>query len=110
MDVQTLIDAINAGTYDANLGKLSDAVQARLHASRKNKTVNDFELGSRVKFNELTGTRYMVGEYATVISKNRTKLVVRLENPTGRFAKFNPVTKTMESSNVSVPVAIVDLV
>jgi hypothetical protein len=36
--------------------------------------------------------------------------VVRLDNPMGRFARTNPTTGKVESSNVTCPVAILDLV
>lgn len=110
MNTTQLIDAVNAGTYDAELGKLAEAVNKRLAVSRAMKTIADYEIGARVRFNEQTATRYMVGQYATIVSKNRTKIVVRPETPMGRFAKINPATGDTTAALVTVPIAIVDLV
>lgn len=110
MNTTQLIDAVNAGTYDAELGKLAEAVNKRLAVARAMKTIADYEIGARVRFNEQTGTRYMIGQYATIVSKNRTKLVVRPETPMGRFAKINPVTGDTTAALITVPMAIIDLV
>lgn len=110
MSIETLLTDISSGAYDSSLGKINEVVALRLKAVRKERTISDYNIGDRVKFNESTGTRYMVGQTATIISKNRTKVVVRLDNPMGRFARTNPATGKVESSNVTCPVAILDLV
>lgn len=110
MNINELIDAINSGAYDSDLARLKEAVTSRTSAARKALTIDDYSIGARVKFNELTGTRYMVGQYATITSKNRTKVVVRLETPMGRFARVDRATGTVESANVTVPIGIIDLV
>lgn len=107
MDTKTVLDLISSGSFDADLTKLSDAINNRVKAVRKGRNISDYEIGQRVKFNESTATRYMVGQYATVISKNRTKVVVRLETPMGRFARYLP-NGEVQSSNVTVPLAIID--
>ncbi len=111
---QILLDVllldIKLGTYDNDLGKISEALAERTKAVRKSRTISDYNIGDKVKFNEQTGTRYMVGHTATIISKNRTKVVVRLDNPMGRFAKVNPATGKIESASVTCPVGILDLV
>jgi len=107
MDIETVLGQISKGSYDSDLTKLADAVKARLDKVRKNKSIGDFEIGDRVKFNELTGTRYMVGQYATIVSKNRTKVVVRLETPTGRFMRVG-ANGDIQSANVTVPLGIID--
>jgi len=110
MSIETLLADISSGTHDSSLGKINEAVALRLKTVRKERTITDYNIGDKVKFNEQTGTRYMVGETATIISKNRTKVVVRLDNPTGRFARINPVTRQVESSNVTCPVGVLDLI
>lgn len=110
VQVETLLADIASGSCDDSLNEINKAVAERLKAVRKARTINDYNIGDKVKFNEQTGTRYMIGETATVVSKNRTKVVVRLDNPTGRFARINPVTRQVESSNVTCPVGILDLV
>jgi len=104
----TLIESIAAGQFDNDLEQIAKAIENRRTSMRKVRTIADYNVGDRVKFNELTGTRYMVGQYATIVSKNRTKVVVRLENPMGRFAKINPVTREVQSANVNVPLSIID--
>lgn len=103
----TLIASIAAGQFDSDLEQIAKTIEDRRRAMRKVRTLNDFSVGDRVKFNELTGTRYMVGQYAEIISKNRTKVVVRLETPMGRFAKFLP-NGEVQSANVTVPLSIID--
>ena len=110
MNIQDILDAINSGSMDSDLGKIKDAVDSRSTKARASLTINDYDIGARVRFNESTGTRYMVGQYATISGKNRTKVTVRLETPMGRFARVNPTTGAVESSNVTVPISIIDLV
>lgn len=110
MSIETLLADISSGAYDSSLGKINEALAQRLKTVRKQRTISDYNIGDKVKFNEQTGTRYMVGETATIVSKNRTKVVVRLDNPTGRFARVNPVTHQVESSNVTCPLGILDLI
>jgi hypothetical protein len=52
----------------------------------------------------------MVGQKATVTGMKQKKVTVRLETPVGRFAHVNPVTGKVESANITVPLAIIDLV
>jgi len=110
MNIQDILDAIISGSMDSDLGKIKDAVDSRSIKARAALTINDYDIGARVRFNESTGTRYMVGQYATISGKNRTKVTVRLETPMGRFARINPTTGKVESSNVTVPISIIDLV
>jgi len=110
MNIQDILEAINSGSLDSDLGKIKDAVDLRSPKARAALTINDYNIGARVRFNESTGTRYMVGQYATISGKNRTKVTVRLETPMGRFARVNPITREIESSNVTVPISIIDLV
>ena len=110
MNTDTLVSEITSGTYDSDLIKLKEAVDARLKASRASRTLRDFHIGDTVVFNDLTATRYMVGQKATVTGMKQKKITVRLETPVGRFTRTNPVTGEKESANIVVPVAIVDLV
>jgi len=110
MNTDTLVSEITSGTYDSDLIKLKEAIDARLKASRATRTIADFNIGDTVVFNDLTATRYMVGRKATVTGMKQKKITVRLETPVGRFAHINPVTGKEESANITVPVAIIDLV
>ena len=100
-----IIAQIESGALDADLVKIKEAVDARLNVARASRKLDDYAIGARVRFNEKTATRYMVGQYATVITKRQKKLVVRPENAVGRFARPNGVP-----AEVVVPLAIVDLV
>ena len=110
MGIDTLVAEITLGAHDSDLIRLKDAIDARLKASRSSRTLADFNIGDTVVFNDLTATRYMVGQKATVTGMKQKKVTVRLETPVGRFAHVNPVTGRVESSNITVPVAIIDLV
>lgn len=108
MDKMDIAAQIEAGTFDGDLLKIQDAVTKRIEAVRASRKFEDFSIGARVRFNEQTGTRYMVGEYARIVSKRQKKLVVQLENPVGRFARHTPAG--VVSTDIVVPLAIVDLV
>ena len=110
MNIEELVSEIESGTFDSSLVKLKEAVDARLKVSRISRTIADYHIGDTVVFNDLTATRYMVGQKATVTGMKQKKVTVRLETPVGRFAHINPVTGRVESSNITVPVAIIDLV
>lgn len=103
-----IIAQIEAGSYDADLGKIKVAIEKRMEQARASRTIKDYNIGDRVMFNEKTGTRYMVGQFATICGKRQKKLVVRLETPMGRFAKVTPTG--VVSAEVVVPLAIIDLV
>ena len=109
MNIEELTSEIELGTFDSGLVKIKEAVEARLKANRASRTIADFNIGDTVVFNDLTATRYMVGRKATVTGMKQKKITVRLETPVGRFAHINKVTGVVESANITVPVAIVDL-
>jgi len=106
LTIEAVQAAITSGELDADLGKLSTTLEKRLSEVRLTKTATDFGIGDRVRFNNSCGTRYLVGEYARVTGMKRTKIVVQLEKPMGRFARYTP-TGT-ESANITVPISIVD--
>jgi hypothetical protein len=108
MTEQELIDNIHAGLYDSHLTAIQSATNSRLAAARGTRTLASFGVGDIVEFNNLCSTRYLIGERAQVVGKRRTKIVVKLENPTGRFVRHTadgPV-----SADITVPMTIVDLV
>ena len=105
--MSNLVSQIESGVYDKELVDLQKALENRIVKLRAGRTIKDFNIGDRVVFNNLTGTRYMVGQYATIVSKRQKKLVVKLETPMGRFAKIAPNGQVI-SSEVVVPVSIID--
>jgi len=108
VETTTLLTQIEMGEYDADLTKISSAVEERLTKVRSSKTVKDFGIGDKIKFNSLCGTRYLIGHTGRIVGMKRTKLVVTLDKPTGRFARVNPTTRQLESANITVPIGIVD--
>lgn len=107
MNTQEIIDQINSGSLDVDLGKLNTALSTRLAAVRALKSNTDFGLGDKVKFNEHCGTRYLIGHTGTVVGRKKIKLIVKLDKPTGRFARVLP-NGQVESASITVPISIVD--
>lgn len=107
LTIETLEAAISSGQLDGDIGRLSSAVDSRLAAIRASKKATDFGIGDTVRFNNNCGTRYLVGHTARVVGMKRTKIVVKLDKPMGRFAHVSP-TGTLESASITVPIAIVD--
>ena len=108
VETNTLLAQLQSGEYDEDLSKILAAVETRIAHVRSTKTVKDFGIGDLVKLNNNCGTRYLVGHTGRVVGMKRTKLVVTLDKPTGRFARVNPVTNQIESAHITVPIALVD--
>jgi hypothetical protein len=105
---QVIFD-IESGVFDAELTQLKAAVDKRMSDLRRTKSMDDFGLGDKVRFNELCGTRYLVGATAQVVGRKQKKIVVKLDAPTGRFLRYDAAGNEV-SPDITVPVAIVDLV
>jgi hypothetical protein len=103
MTFNEILEQINSGTLDKDLGALGTAVQDRLTKIRSTMKNSDFGLGDKVRFNNSCGTRYLIGQTATVVGRKK----VKLDKPTGRFARVMP-NGSIESASVTVPIAIVD--
>jgi hypothetical protein len=104
-DVKT---AILLGDLDADLEKLSALITSTLNSKRESRTPATYGIGDRVKFNSLCGTKYLQGHTAVVTGKARSKIIVKLERPTGRFIRMENGLAT--SVDIRVPPSIVDLV
>lgn len=104
-----LISDIELGLFDKDLRLLKAAVDKRMGDLRVTKSMNDFGVGDKVVFNELCGTRYLVGATAHVVGRKQKKIVVKLDSPTGRFLRYDAAGNEV-SPDITVPVAIVDLV
>jgi len=129
LDVLEITDMIHAGTFDADLTELSTAVNMRLQdlgvlpksvpatasapsfiskpVPRGKLTIDDVAVGDKVRFNDQCGTKYMISAVATVKSKRRTKVVVVLDTPVGRFARTDSSGKVY-SAPVVVPMSILE--
>lgn len=106
LEIEAVKAAITSGELDKDLGALSTVVESRLATLRASKSATDFGIGDKVRFNNNCGTRYLVGETARVTGMKRTKIVVQLDKPMGRFARHT--ANGVESANITVPISIVD--
>jgi hypothetical protein len=102
---ENLLQAIEDGKLDSELGWLKVAVADRIKVRRAFLTVLDYPIGSKVVFNEKTGTRYMVGVTGTVVEHKVKKVVVQPDIALGRFDRG-----TEKAARTVCPIEILDLV
>lgn len=100
---EQLILDIESGSYDRGLAKIKEAVDKRMRAARLSLTVADYPIGTRVRFNEQTGTAYMRGQLGTVTGIRVKKVLVTLDTPMGRFERFDG-----SSASTVCPIIILD--
>ena len=94
----TINTSIIAGDLDESLDLIKQAVKIReemLQVQLK----RSLAIGDKVKFNDQTKPVYMRGMVATIIKINRERVVVNMDNPTGRFR-----------NNVVVPLSLLEKV
>lgn len=104
----TIVDSVLAGAYDEHLEALKTAISKRLVTLRSTRTIDDYMIGDRVRFNDYCGTQYLRDRTAVIVGRRRTKLSVVLDDPVGRFVRVeNGMTK---SAVVTVPPSIIDKV
>ena len=104
----TIVASVLAGAYDEQLDALKTAIDKRFVAMRTTRTIDDYMIGDRVRFNDYCGTKYLRDHTAVVVRRRRAKLDVILDEPVGRFVRVeNGVTK---SAVITVPPSIVDKV
>jgi hypothetical protein len=102
MTLENILAELASGKLDKDLATLSKAIDTR----RSSLGQASFGLGDKVVFNSQCGTRYIVGHTATVVGMKRTKIVVKLDKPVGRFVRY--VNGEAVSPEVTVPAAIID--
>lgn len=100
-------DAIENGKMDKQLYELRRLVDGRLALIGEAKTIDHFAVGDRVAINDRCGTRFLRGETASVVGRRRTKLVINLDNPKGRFVRTTSAGEIL-SAEVIVPIEILD--
>lgn len=103
----SIIESIAAGMHDSDLDAIQKVVEDRLTSLRSMRTVEMFDIGDRVRFNNYCGTKYLHGKTATVVEMSAKKLVVTLDAPVGRFYRTAPDGTTV-SAQIKVPPSIVD--
>jgi ribosomal protein L21E len=104
-----LVLEIELGLHDSELANLEKALTERLRVTRQSRTIKDYGVGDKVIFNSLCGTQYLQGATGVVVGLKQKKLLVKLDNPVGRFVRYSSDGK-VESSSISVPTSIVDIV
>lgn len=98
MDLSDII----TGKCDGQLDQIIRSVNARremLKTAEIAMNMTEIKAGDTVRLKGLK-PRYMNGQLATVVEKNRTRLVIRLNNNNGRFG----------SAPVTVPANCVEIV
>jgi hypothetical protein len=107
MTQDDIINNIKSGLHDSILTELNAVINARLALVRGSRTVSEFGIGDRVQFNSLCGTRYLIGATGQITGRRRTKVVVILDKPTGRFVRHT--SEGPVSAEITVPTSIIDL-
>ena len=87
-DIEGFIDAVANGELDSHIDALAEAVSRRielLRAAREAILMATLRRGDRVRINHSARPQYLHGEPGTVIDWVGDKVVVRLDQPVGRF-------------------------
>lgn len=87
-DTESFIDAVANGEFDRHIDALAEAVSRRvvlLQAAREAILMATLRKGDRVRINHSARPQYLHGEPGTVIDWAGDNVVVRLDQPIGRF-------------------------
>jgi len=102
-----LLEDIDNGDLDKSLDEITAAIKKRQATQRTTRTKGDFGIGQKIRFNSMCGTKYLVGSTGTVVGMRRTKIVVKLDTPIGRFVRVDS-SGSVTSPEIVVPTSIVD--
>lgn len=75
-----LLKSIAEGNLDRDLDAIREAIIARINVRRTKMTIKDYPIGSKVRFNELTANRSMVGKIATVVGHKVKNVSVTVDD------------------------------
>lgn len=106
---EEFLTQLNDGMYDDDLEALKQAIKDRQTTTRESRSIADYKMGQRVVFNDYCGTKYMRGQTGVVVNRYRTKLLVKLDRPVGRFSTTD-ASGIVEGAEVKAPPSILDLV
>lgn len=95
MDYATFKTALATGEFDEHLDDIAAVIKRRRDANAPQ--IWDFIEGQTVKVNNKANPHYMRGALAVVKKVNRTRLVIDLNEPRGRFHK-----------NITIPLTLVE--
>jgi hypothetical protein len=79
-----MINNIKSGEYDDQLDMILAAVKARKNALKPQ--IWEFQVGDKVKIIN-ANPKYLNGSTATITKVNRTKVVIDLDTPAGKFSR-----------------------
>jgi hypothetical protein len=79
-----MISNIKSGEYDDQLDMILAAVKARKNALKPQ--IWEFQIGDKVKIIN-ANPKYLNGSTATITKVNRTKVVIDLDTPAGKFSR-----------------------
>lgn len=99
---------ILTGAYDSSIEELRYAVIRRLADIRKMRTISDFGVGDKVRFNESCAFKDLHGAPAVVRGFRGKRVLITLIHPTGRYAKY--VDGELTSAELLVPPSTIDLI
>jgi hypothetical protein len=89
LDVAGLIERITAGDLDAVLPLIAPVIGQRLRlleAARTLSSLSRFDIGDRVRINHTVKPSYLQEARGTVTARAGQQVVVRLDEPVGRFS------------------------
>ncbi len=95
----TMVSKITSGELDGQLDMMMAAINLRKAMLGKptqsfmppvvqrpqSKSVYEFQIGDRVRFNKEANPKYLIGTEATVTGRRRTKVTIKLDAAAGRF-------------------------
>jgi len=94
-----LAQAILNGNHDADIDAIEQAIATRRAALGTSKvTFESLKVGDRVRISPTAKPTYLRGLPATITKKNRTRVVIDLDAPAGRF-----------HTNITAPPSLLDL-
>jgi hypothetical protein len=79
-----MISNIKSGEFDDQLDMILAAVKARKNALKPQ--IWEFQIGDKVKIIN-ANPKYLNGSTATITKVNRTKVVIDLDTPAGKFSR-----------------------
>jgi hypothetical protein len=103
-EVEALLAALLLGVLDDHLERIAAVVKMRIEVINGMRNLiahGRFCVGDRVRFSEDMRPRYLVGCLGTVIDKDVERLVVKIDEPTGRYESGEVKTRAIYLESVA---------
>lgn len=97
MNIHEILDYIREDASDEHLDMIRNALKGAERSAEIDKLYS-FRVGQKVKFNHTARPQYMIGQLATITKVNRSRVVIRLDSPAGRFS----------AGDIRCPVSLLD--